>query len=312
MKPVVTLGETMGLFRAVTPGPLSQVTEFELGFGGADSNVAIGLARLGTPVRWVGRVGSDGIGDRIIRELEAEGVDVVAITDPSAPTGLMIKEQGTSDARPVIYYRTNSAGSRLTPDDVATADIEHAALLHVTGITPALSETAHDAVLSAIRVAEAAGVPISFDVNHRGSLWRDRDHASVYRELASAADIVFAGDDEARILVPDAGSPAEQSTAIAAAGPSQVIIKLGARGCVAHIDGVDYTQAALSITPIDTVGAGDAFVAGYLAELISGSSPAERLRTAAAVGAYACLHIGDWEGFPTRAELARLEANAVD
>jgi 2-dehydro-3-deoxygluconokinase len=310
MKPVVTLGETMGLFRAATTGALSEVSEFELGFGGADSNVAIGLARLGTPVRWVGRVGSDGIGDRIIRSLVAEGVEVVAITDPDAVTGMMVKEQGTTDARPVIYYRTGSAGSRLTPDDVAGAEIETAALLHVTGITPALSETAHDAVLSAIRVAEATGIPISFDVNHRGSLWTGRDHAEVYRQLAASADIVFAGDDEARILVPDAGSPLEQARAIAGMGPTQVIIKLGARGCVGWIDGVEYSQPALPITPIDTVGAGDAFVAGYLAELLAGRAAGERLRTASAVGAYACLHLGDWEGFPTRAELARLEAAA--
>lgn len=308
MKPVVTLGETMGLFRAASPGPLATVSDFEFGIGGADSNVAIGLARLGTPVRWVGRVGADGIGDRIVSELTREGVEVLATKDPSAATGIMVKEQGTTDARPVIYYRSNSAGSRLTPDDVASADIENAALLHITGITPALSESASDAVLSAVRVAEAAGVPISFDVNHRGSLWQGRDHADVYRQLAASADIVFAGDDEARILVPDAESPEELARGIAALGPGQVIIKLGARGCVALIDGVEYMEAALPITPIDTVGAGDAFVAGYLAELIAGLDPAARLKTAVAVGAFACLHIGDWEGFPTRAELAHSPA----
>jgi 2-dehydro-3-deoxygluconokinase len=312
VNPVVTLGETMGLFRAASAGSLAEVTNFELGFGGAESNVAIGLARLGTAVRWIGRVGADGIGERISRELAAEGVDVIAITDGAAPTGLMIKEQGTTDARPVIYYRASSAGSRIMPDDVAAADIEHAALLHVTGITPALSDSAHDAVLSAIRVAESASVPISFDVNHRHRLWADRDFASVYRDLARAADIVFAGDDEARILVPDADSRAEQARAIAALGPGQVIIKLGAAGCVALIDDVEYTLAALPITPVDTVGAGDAFVAGYLAELGEGRPAADRLRTATAVGAYACLHIGDWEGFPTRSELARLQAGGPD
>jgi 2-dehydro-3-deoxygluconokinase len=306
MKPVVTLGETMGLFRAASPGSLTTVSDFQLGIGGAESNVAIGLARLGAPVRWVGRVGTDGIGDRIIGELTREGVDVLAIADPSAATGIMIKEQGTTDARPVTYYRTNSAGSRLSPDDVAQADIEHAALLHVTGITPALSQSAFDAVLSAVHLAEAAGVPISFDVNHRGSLWQGRDHAAVYGELASAADVVFAGDDEARILAPEADSPENLARAIAGMGPGQVIIKLGARGCVAFVDGVLYSEPALPITPIDTVGAGDAFVAGYLAELLAGREPTTRLKTASAAGAFACLHIGDWEGFPTRDELSRL------
>jgi 2-dehydro-3-deoxygluconokinase len=306
MRPVVTIGETMGLFRAATPGPLAEVSEFQLGIGGAESNVAIGLARLGTPVRWVGRVGADGVGERIARELRNEGVEVLAIMDEVAATGLMIKEQGTTDARPVVYYRADSAGSRLTPDDVARAEIENAALLHLTGITPALSESAHDAVVGAIRVAEAAGVTISFDVNHRGTLWRGRDHAEVYRSLAGSADILFAGDDEARILFPDASSPAELARAIVGLGPRQVIIKLGERGCVALIDDVEYVQPAMPITPIDTVGAGDAFVAGYLAELIAGLPPTERLKTATAAGAAACLHIGDWEGFPTRAELVEL------
>ena len=107
-------------------------------------------------------------------------------------------------------------------------------------------------------------------------------------------------------------APEDLARAIAEAGPSQVIIKLGELGCVAFIDGVAYAQAALPITPIDTVGAGDAFVAGYLAELLAGLEPAERLRTATAVGAYACLHIGDWEGFPTRAELESLRSTAHD
>jgi 2-dehydro-3-deoxygluconokinase len=304
MKPVVTLGETMGLFRATSVGPLAEVTDFELGIGGAESNVAIGLARLGTAVRWVGRVGADGIGERIVRELRAEGIEVLAVTDRIAATGIMVKEQGTTDARPVIYYRADSAGSRLTPDDVANADIENAALLHVTGITPALSESAHDAVLSAIRVAAAAGVPISFDVNHRGSLWRGRDHAEVYRALASSADIVFAGDDEARILFPQAQTPADLAREIADLGPTQVVIKLGERGCVALIDGLEYTKAAIPITPVDTVGAGDAFVAGYLAELIADRPPSERLQTAVGAGAFACLHVGDWEGFPSREQLS--------
>jgi 2-dehydro-3-deoxygluconokinase len=305
MKPVVTLGETMGLFRATSIGPLTHVSDFALGIGGAESNVAIALSRLGTPVRWIGRVGADPIGNRILRELRAEGITVSEIVDATAPTGIMIKEQRTPDATRVQYYRAASAGSRLNSDDLATADIEHAALLHVTGITPALSESAHGAVLAAIAVAHEAGVPISFDINHRESLWTD-DPAPVYRDLASRADIVFAGEDEARILFPDAVSPIELASAIARLGPDQVIIKLGAAGCVAVIDGQAYEQAAIPIRAIDTVGAGDAFVAGYLAELLAGLPVASRLATAVVVGAFACLNYGDWEGFPRRNELGLL------
>jgi 2-dehydro-3-deoxygluconokinase len=308
MKPVVTLGETMGLFRATSVGSLAHVSDFALGIGGAESNVAIALARLGTPTRWVGRVGADPIGRRILRELRAEGLDVKGIIDPSAPTGIMIKEQRTNDATRVQYYRAASAGSRLTVADLAEADIENAALLHVTGITPALSDTAHEAVLTAMSIARDAGVLVSFDVNHRGSLWTD-DPARIYRELASRADIVFAGEDEGRILFPGAATPRELATSIAGLGPAQVIIKRGEAGCLALVDGRIHTRTAIPVRVIDTVGAGDAFVAGYLAELLAGLPVDERLATAVTLGAFACVNPGDWEGFPTRDELVLLTAS---
>jgi 2-dehydro-3-deoxygluconokinase len=305
MKPVVTLGESMGLFRANTVGSLSHVSDFTLGIGGAEGNVAIALARLGTPVRWLGRVGPDPVGRRVLRELRAEGIDVIGIVDPDAATGMMIKEQRTVDATRVQYYRAGSAGSRLSVDDLAALDIPSAALLHLTGITPALSASARETVFAAVDIAAAASVPVSFDINHRVSLWRD-DPTPVYRELVERSQIVFAGDDEARILFPLAASALELAHSIAELGPGQVIIKLGEAGCVALVDGVDYRVDAIPIRAVDTVGAGDAFVAGYLAELLEGLSIEERLATAVTLGAFACLSFGDWEGFPTRDEFGML------
>jgi 2-dehydro-3-deoxygluconokinase len=305
MKPVVTLGETMGLFRGVSVGSLAHVSDFTLGIAGAESNVAIGLTRLGTPARWVGRVGADSIGRRVLRELRAEGIDVISVVDPGAATGIMVKEQRTVDATRVEYYRAESAGSRLNPDDLAAADIANASLLHVTGITPALSSTAREAVFAAIGIASSTDIPVSFDINHRASLWHD-DPAPVYRDLATRSQIVFAGDDEARILFPDAATPLDLAHAIAGLGPRHVLIKLGEAGCVAVIDGLEYRREAIAVRAVDTVGAGDAFVAGYLAELLAGLSVEDRLTTAVTVGAFACLNSGDWEGFPTRDELGLL------
>jgi len=305
---VVTLGETMALLRAETPAPLAHVHELALGIGGAESNLAIALARLGTPVSWVGRVGADSLGERVLRELRAEGLDVHGTVDPDAPTGLMIKERRTSDTVKVWYYRSGSAGSRLTPEDVAPGLIEEAALLHVTGISLALSDSARETVLTAVARARAAGVPVSFDVNHRASLWRDRDAAAAYREVAACATMVFAGEDEARLLTgaDETASAADLARSIAALGPHQVLIKLGAEGCLALVDGTEHRQAAVPVRVVDTVGAGDAFVAGYLAELVADLPVAERLRTAVTTGAFACLTPGDWEGMPRRHELALL------
>jgi 2-dehydro-3-deoxygluconokinase len=303
---VVTLGETMALVRAAHVGSLSTESDMKLGIGGAESNVAIALSRLGTPATWVGRVGADPLGERILRELRAEGVDARAVVDPAAPTGLMVKESRTPTSTRVLYYRAASAGSRVSPEDIAAADIPSAGLLHVSGITPALSESAAAAVDVAIDVAVAAGIPVSFDVNHRASLWAGRDASAVYRRIAARSTIVFAGDDEARLLV-EGATPAMLARNIAELGPSQVIIKLGPDGCLALIDGVEHERGAIRITPVDTVGAGDAFVAGYLAELLAGLPVAERLTTAVKTGAFACLNTGDWEGYARRSELALLD-----
>jgi 2-dehydro-3-deoxygluconokinase len=299
---VVTLGETMGLLCAASIGSLEHVSDFDLRIGGAESNVAIGVARLGRPAVWMGRVGDDGVGRRVLRELRAEGVTVDAVVDPEARTGLMLKETPTAGRTRVSYYRAGSAGSRIGIDDLDYDAIETAGVLHVTGITLALSESAEQAVFAAIGAAVAAGVPVSFDVNHRPALWGDRDPAPLYRRVAERSAIVFAGADEAALLV-GAGSPEQLAARIADLGPAQAIVKLGEDGCVASIDGEALSAPAEKITPLDTVGAGDAFVAGYLVALLDGLAPADRLRQGARCGAFACLGPGDWESLPRRADL---------
>jgi 2-dehydro-3-deoxygluconokinase len=299
---VVTLGETMGLLRAASIGSLEHVSDFQLHIGGAESNVAIGVARLGRPAVWMGRVGDDGVGRRVLRELRAEGVSAGAVVDPEARTGLMLKETPTSGRTRVSYYRAGSAGSRIGIDDLDFDAIESAGVLHVTGITLALSESAEQAVFAAIGAAVAAGVPVSFDVNHRPALWGDRDPAPLYRRVAERSTIVFAGADEAELLV-GSGSPEQLAARIADLGPAQAIVKLGEDGCVASIDGEALSAPAEKITPLDTVGAGDAFVAGYLVALLDGLAPADRLRQGARCGAFACLGPGDWESLPRRADL---------
>lgn len=150
---------------------------------------------------------------------------------------------------------------------------------------------------------------MSFDVNHRSSLWRDRDPTLPYRQLAARSTIVFAGYDEARLIAPGTSDVSELASAIADLGPSQVVIKLGPEGCYALADGVSASSPAVPIDPVDTVGAGDAFVAGYVAEYVAGRDLRARLRTAVTAGAFACLTPGDWEGMPWRREIGLLQAS---
>ena len=304
---VLIFGETMALMRTDQVGPLAHATTLSLGIGGSESNVAIGLQRLGVQAVWCGRVGADSLGHLVEREIRAEGVDVRIAVDPSAPTGLMIKERRTPATQRVSYYRAGSAGSRITPEDIDEQLISGAGLLHVSGITPALSPQAEATLRYAVDVAKAHNVTVSFDLNFRGNLWSAEEARSVYRDIISLSDIVFAGDDEAAIAV-GPGEPEELARRIAALGPSQAVIKLGSDGALALIDGTLLRQEAVTVDAVDTVGAGDAFVAGYLAELVDGCGPQDRLKTAAATGAFACLVPGDWEGFPRRHELPILQA----
>ena len=311
---VVTFGETMALFSPHRTGRLGQSGDFSLGIGGAESNVAIGLARLGVEVVWAGRVGADALGDLVIREIRAEGVGVHATRDIGAPTGLMVKERRTAGASDVLYYRSGSAGSRLSADDLPEREIRDAHVLHISGITLALSETARSAVDRAIDIAIDATTRVSFDINHRSRLWSNSDAAAAaYRAILPRVDILFAGSDEAALVIGGNESGAQQNTEehlarlLAVMGPSEVLIKRGGKGAVAFVDGAPIQQDAVPIHVVDTVGAGDAFAAGYLSSLIGDEPPKQRLHTAALAGAFACLSHGDWEGLPTLRELDLLD-----
>ena len=306
--PLLAVGETMALLTTAEVGRLRHASALTLGVAGAESNVAIGARRLGCPTAWVGRVGDDELGELVVSRIRAEGVDVSGVVrDPGAPTSLMVKERRTADMVRVLYYRRHGPGSRLLPSDLDPAQVAAAGMLHVTGITPALSDSALATVDRAVTQAREAGVSVSFDLNYRSALWPPEEAAAVCRDLAARTDLVFAGDDEAELLGL-AGDPAGLARGLADLGAGHAVVKLGERGAVAAVDGRVHAVEALPVHAVDPVGAGDAFVAGYLAETLAGRPVPERLATAAACGAFAVTVPGDWEGLPSRAELAALGA----
>ncbi|GAA0947953.1 sugar kinase [Pseudonocardia zijingensis] len=306
---LVTLGETLGLLVADDVGPMSLTRGMRLSMGGAESNVAIGVARLGTPATWIGRLGRDPVGDLVERNLLAERVRAVVHRD-DAPTALMLRERRTGTVQNVTYYRHGSAGSHLCPEDVPPGVVEEAGVLHLTGITPALGEGPAAAVRAALARARDAGVPVSVDLNYRSRLWDAATAAPVFRELVAGADMVFAGDDEARIAleVDESTGPEKLASGLAELGPREVVIKRGRHGATALVDGRSIDVPAVPVTVVDSVGAGDAFVAGYLACRLAGRDPDEGLRTAAVTGALAVTVPGDWEASPRPHELSLLGA----
>jgi 2-dehydro-3-deoxygluconokinase len=302
---VFTFGETMGLISADGIGPLPYARSFTYGIGGSESNTAIGIARLGGDVTWLGRVGTDGTGALIAYRLRAEGVHTRAIFDDGF-TGLMVKHRRSGEVMHVDYHRAGSAGSRLAPGDLPP-DLAGASILHVTGITPALSASARATVFQAVEMARARGVTVSLDLNYRAKLWSRFDAAPVLRDLVTRADLVFAGPAEAALILGDR----DAADGLAQLGPAEVVVKDGARGCTAIIDGTRHEVAALRVTVVDPVGAGDAFVAGYLTDRMAGADPARRLATATAAGAFQVTVPGDCEGLPSRADLASLPLGDV-
>jgi len=321
MTEVVTLGECLVAFVATTPGPLADATTFERFVAGAEANVAVGLARLGHSVAYVGRVGADGFGEAITRRLRGEGVDISGLAvDPDATTGLMFRERRVLGPAQVVYARSGSAGSRLTADEVARAMVRHtdSRWLHLTGITPALSEAAREATRRAIEAGRAAGLTISLDLNLRRRLWSDEAAAPVLRDLAAGVDVILGSPDELAVLTrltPD-HDPAALAWAALDLGPSIAVVKMGAGGALAIASDAPNEAVVRPALPlpvvVDPVGAGDAFCAGFIAARLDGADLWSALEMGNACGAAAASAVGDQTGLPSRVELASILRAAAD
>jgi 2-dehydro-3-deoxygluconokinase len=303
MTDVLTFGETMAALRST--GPLRLGGGMHLSIAGAESNVAIGLARLGHEVSWVGVTGADEPGELIRRTLRAEGVDLgSARIEADAPTGLILFESRLSDLVRVTYYRAGSAGSRLSRTDVRAAFAgARPRVLHVTGITCALGDEPLAAVEEAVATARAAGVTVCLDVNYRARQWSAERAAAALRPLLPFVDILVASDDE----LPVVSGSTDPVRELRDAGIAEVVVKHGAAGATSHTAAGVVDRPARSVTAVDAVGAGDAFVAGFLSGVLDELDTAARLNRAVTVGAFAVASRGDWEGLPTRADLPLLD-----
>ncbi|MFI6506813.1 sugar kinase [Streptosporangium sp. NPDC050855] len=289
---VYTLGEAFGV---VTSGRIRHEHEARLDVTGAEFTVAVGLARLGHGVGWLGKVGDDELGARILTALRGEGVDVSDVrVDEAAPTGLLLRESRLGQPPWVTYYRT---GVRLAQGNVPIDRIAASRLLHVSGITAALS--ARDAMNAAIRAARTAGVAVSVAIDYNDRLWPDlREAEEILSVLACSADVLFVRQSELDLVKP------------ALTGDREVIVIRGTRGASVRVDGVRHDAPGLSTPVVDRNGSGDAFVAGYLSALLEGLHPADRLRRGFLLGAFASSGPSDWQGLPTRTELPLLDLDA--
>ncbi|MFI6649476.1 sugar kinase [Streptomyces sp. NPDC050529] len=304
--PVTCIGETMAALVPEPAAPLEGADLLGVRIAGAESNVAMYLADHGVPARWVSALGDDPFGRRIRTEVAASGVDVSGVrTDPHRPTGLLVKDPGTDGTR-VHYYRRGSAASALTPELLDDEAVRTAGLIHLSGITPALSEGCHDLVAALLEPPAAERPrPVSFDVNHRHALWPDGTAAGVLLALARQADITFVGLDEAQALW---GEELADAAAVRALLPQPriLVVKDGGRAATAFDGNRVHTVPAPGVEVVEPVGAGDAFAAGFLAGLLRGEDTVRALRLGHLTAGAALRVTGDHGPLPDRARLAEL------
>ena len=302
---LTTLGEALVVMDPVSRGPLRHVGRFEKNLGGAELNVAVGLSRLGHRAGWAGRLGDDEFGKEILAFARGEGVDVSRTSlDSEAPTGLYFKEWRALGQLRVYYYRAGSAASRMRFDELDLEYLLSGEILHLTGITAALSESCHDLIERLLLAANERGVTVSFDVNVRLLLFEGRDPRKVLGPLAARADLLFLSDDEADLLF--GGSDPDPLKEARRDIRAETVVVHHAKGAFAVEESGVSEKAAYPVEVVDTVGAGDAFVAGFLSGRLRGWSTEECLDMANACGACAVTVPGDLKGLPTAEEALAL------
>ena len=305
---VVLIGEAMVMLVADEPGPIELAPSFHKRTAGAETNVAIGLARLGLRVGWSSRLGADSMGRYLLAEMQREGIDCsrVEVTG-QARTGFQFKGRVTDGSDPPVeYHRQGSAASRMTTTHLDEAWLRSARHLHVTGVFPALSANCLEVTRRAIAVMRDAGRSISFDPNLRPTLWPSQEAMrDTLNDLARSCDTVLPGVQEGLILT-GSNDPATIARFYRERGAARVIVKLGADG--AYFDDRDAGCGTVPAFPVakvvDTVGAGDGFAVGVISALLEGLGAADAARRGAWIGARAVQVIGDTEGLPTRQQLA--------
>ncbi len=304
---VVTFGETMVQLNAKNVGPLENVREWEQHAAGAESNFAIGIVRMGLRAAWISRLGADGFGKYVYEVVRKNGVDVSWVKfDGSAPTGVYFIWHPEEGKSLVKYYRKGSAASKLSPTDIKKKYIKSARWLHLTGITPALSESCREACFKAIEYAKEFNVPISFDVNWRSVLWkRKSDARKIFERIGRESTVVKVGFENFKeIWRKRASSPKEACKFLSKKFKCEALVTRE-RDAYASKEGTVIHERAMKVKVIDPVGAGDAFMAGYVASRLKGYSMKDSLRVANVAGALVCTRRGDIEAIPTWEEVER-------
>ena len=296
---VVSIGETMLYFQAEDYGLLRYAQRFEKFIGGTESNTLISLAKLGFSTSWISRLGADEFGYNIRDFIRGHGVDVSRVVfDTEAPTGIFFVEKNANDETRSFYYRKGSAASRMREADLDTDFIAGHKMLHLTGITPILSDTCRRMTEALIRAAKQKGMTISFDPNLRLRMATIETFREILNPLLKSVDIFLPSDKELLLLM-DTQNLEEALNRAEDLGVNHIVIKKGDRGSLLSKGGIRHQEPAFSFNRVvGSMAAGDAFNAGYLAAVLKAFEDTKALKLANCLGAMATLAWGPYEAIP--------------
>lgn len=312
MPEFITMGETMAVMAPCERVHLRYCSDYKLRMAGAESNTAIGLSKLGHSTGWISRLGDDEMGAYILNSIRAEGVDTSGVVfDGKHRTGLMLKELSAGETS-VFYYRENSAASHFSEDDIDFSYLSSARVIHLTGITPVLSESCRKATEAISDFAVKNNIMISFDPNIRLRLWGNNDYTDLIKKLMLSSKIVMLGLDEAQRVL-NTNEMEKIVDILRNSGVEYIAVKDGSNGAWCADKNKIVFVGAEKCNCIDPVGAGDGFNAGFISGILNGYDLETCGKMGAIAGAMATETTGDVEGYPTKKQMdARLsESNII-
>jgi 2-dehydro-3-deoxygluconokinase len=300
---IYSFGEPLAGFYARDERRLSSTGDFHMTWGGDTSNVAVASAKLGHSAGYITRVGSDAFGRGLIELWTSSGVNIEnAIVDEESPTGMYFVSFN-GEKHEFDYRRKDAAARKFSPSDAARVSLEGIKILHLSGISQAISRECLEAGFVLMKRAKELGAMVSYDLNYRGKLWsRDLAKAIYLKTICDFADIVSMNDDEAEILnLPENHEEAVRK--IMDMGPKTVAFRRGSQGAVLGFDGQILTGKAKRVRVADTVGAGDAFTAAILCCILESQTTDYTLQFALTAAALTCTATGSTDGQPTKKEI---------
>lgn len=295
MLDVVAFGEAMVRLGAPAGESLESASHLIVHAAGAEANVAVSLARMGFRSGWVSKLADHPLGRRIAAELRRHGVDTSAVVwAPQGRTGLCFVEHAPPPRGVTVYYdRAGSACSTLAPDEVDWAYVREARWVHLTGITPALSDACARTVARMVQEARTAGHRVSFDINHRRKLWTADRARQVLEPLVEGVDLLIAAEEDAREVFGLDGEAAALVEALRVRyRPGAAVVTAGADGAYLADEGGVHHEPAITGGEVDPIGRGDAFAAGVLWGALEGDGRAG-LRYGVALAALEQTYWGD-------------------